>query len=234
MDNLTKKLQNAAGPMRLTSQEKSAMRAQIFGAPSPVRVAPSPYVFLSHRWMQALAVCVLFISAGGTTVFASAGALPGDLLYPLKVNVSERIELALAPHNKKAEVEEQLAERRVEEAQSLHALGRLDATTTQELEDSFDEHASHALALAPRSKSKSKVRAMAAQDAQISLMAIAPSEASDTATTTEKELEDEDELVAEKIEANIEIHRGTLRELKLRVLEREHEREHQDRGGEDH
>lgn len=80
--------------------------------------------------------------------YAAEGALPGETLYAVKIQVNERIEVALATTvEEKIAVETQIAERRVTEAQILEAAGRLDATTSAEIEDNFESHAARALAL---------------------------------------------------------------------------------------
>ena len=125
------------------------MRARIFGTPSPVVVKRSPYVFMSYHLRMTMAGLALFIIAGTGTVSAAQGALPGDLLYPIKVSVNEKMEVALAPTPAaKAEVQAKLAERRVEEAQTLASQGRLDKKTAETLTVDFDEHAAQAVALA--------------------------------------------------------------------------------------
>src|SRR3989344_6975993 len=135
-------LKHEADKIRLTSLEKSAMRARIFET-------RSPYVFMSYHMRMALAGLVLFVFAGTGTVSAAQGALPGDLLYPVKVSVNEKVEVALAPTPAaKAEVQVRLAERRVDEARELSARGRLDKKSAKALTDDFVEHAAQAIPLA--------------------------------------------------------------------------------------
>ena len=121
------------------------MRAQLFGAQSPVVVKRSPYVSMSYHVRMSLAGLLLFVLAGTGTVSAAQGALPGDLLYPVKININETVKVALAPTPAaKAQLHAELADARVEEAQTLAVQGRLDAPITQELADNFDKHARHA------------------------------------------------------------------------------------------
>ena len=139
-------LKHEAEKIRLTSAEKSAMRAALFGAASPVQTAPSPYFFFSYQFRMVMAGFLVFVLAGAGTVSAAAGgALPGDLLYPVKINVNESVKIALASTPaSRAQVHAELADARVEEAQALAAQGRLDATATAKLSDNFDEHAKSA------------------------------------------------------------------------------------------
>ena len=139
-------LKHEAEKIRLTSVEKSAMRAAVFGAASPVQTAPSPYFFFSYQFRMVMAGFLVFVLAGAGTVSAAAGgALPGDLLYPVKINVNESVKIALASTPaSRAQVHAELADARVEEAQALAAQGRLDTAATAKLSDNFDEHAKHA------------------------------------------------------------------------------------------
>lgn len=153
MKKFLKNIHDEAGHIRLTHAEKAAMKARIFGvAPtaSPVQVTRSPYVFVwSATWTRALAAVMLFVIVGGGTASAAQGTLPGDLLYPIKVSITEKVEAAIAPTAvAKAGVQVKLAERRIEEAEALAAQGRLDATTSATLAANFDAHADAAHELA--------------------------------------------------------------------------------------
>src|SRR3989344_4890930 len=186
-----------ADKIRLTSAEKSAMRARIFDAQkgqsleSPelrtVLNRRSPYVFMSYHVRMSLAGLLLFVLAGTGTVSAAQGALPGDLLYPVKVSINEKVEVALAPTTAaKAEVQVRLAERRVDEARELSVRGRLDEKTAKILTDDFDEHSAQALALVePDEQDEPEVK-----NAQVQTMmtiSIAPPEADSSSTTPERE-----------------------------------------------
>jgi hypothetical protein len=153
MHKLTK-LQQEAHQLRMTPEEKAAMRAQIFGlsgqgAPSTVHVTRSPYVFASPVWVRAFAAVLLVVFVGGGTASAAQGSLPGDLLYPVKVSINEKVESALAPDiAAKAEVQAKLAERRVEEAEALASQGRLDTEKAEMIGTEFEAHAKVAEELA--------------------------------------------------------------------------------------
>jgi hypothetical protein len=146
-----KNLHNEAAKLRMTPDEKSAMKARIFGAPAPVQMTPaqSPYYFFSFQFIQtrvlapAFAILVIFVGSG--TVAAAQGALPGDFLYPVKVSINETVELALATTPvAKAEVSAKLAERRVEEAQALAAQGELTPSVGEALAANFEVYADEA------------------------------------------------------------------------------------------
>jgi hypothetical protein len=209
MHNLYKKLNTESDHIKLTPDEKSAMRAAIFGAP---KAAPSPFIFFaSHRFLTALAALVLVVLAGGSTaVYAAQGALPGQPLYALKTKVLEPVEVALAPTSAaKARVETQIATRRVAEAQTLAAQGKLDATTTQELAASFNEYASQALALAGEDGAAATSSATTTEVAS-STEENHAAEASSTATSTPQ---DEAQTESEDIHASIDEQRSLLNQI---------------------
>lgn len=110
---------------------------------SPVQ---SPFSFASlmvpARSLYAGALALVLVVAGGTQAsFASEGAVPGDILYPMKVIVSEPLTLALTPSSAgKAELAAKFASRRVDEAALLSSVGRLDENTANELATNFDTH----------------------------------------------------------------------------------------------
>jgi hypothetical protein len=147
-------LKNESNKLRLTPQEKAAMKARIFEVPSPATLAPrqSPYFLFAYQFMQArvlapLAV-VLVVFAGAGTAAAAQGSLPGDALYPVKVSVNEAVEVALATTPvAKAQVQAKLAQRRVEEAEVLAAQGTLTPDTSEQLAANFETHAQAAAEL---------------------------------------------------------------------------------------
>jgi hypothetical protein len=154
MENPLHNLKNEAAKMAMTPAEKSAMKARIFGMPSP-HAAPkqSPYFMFSFQFIQArvlapaMVLLVVFVGAG--TAGAAQGSLPGDFLYPVKVSINETVEIALATTPvAKAEVSAKLAERRVEEAETLAAQGELTEETGHALAANFEVHAENAHELA--------------------------------------------------------------------------------------
>jgi hypothetical protein len=107
-------------------------------------VAPSMLSALMSRtrslYAGALAL-VLIVSAGAQAGFAAEGAVPGDILYQVKVAMSEPIALTLAVSpERKAELSARYASRRVDEAVTLSSEGKLDEKTADELAARFDTH----------------------------------------------------------------------------------------------
>lgn len=72
----------------------------------------------------AILVVVLLIGFVGSTVYASAGAIPGDMLYPIK-RINEQIQWSLTFRDMdRVRLRKELAERRREEALRVLSLGR--------------------------------------------------------------------------------------------------------------
>ncbi len=95
--------------------------------------------FMRHS-MPAFAA-VLVLAVGGGTAAAAEGALPGDILYPIKVHVNEEVQATLAFTPKaKADWAVDRAERRLEEAATLAVAGKLNDVTRAEIDTNFSAH----------------------------------------------------------------------------------------------
>lgn len=94
-----------------------------------------------RKYLFALISGLVIVSLCAGTVSAAEHALPGDLLYPLKVNVNEEVRLALATTpEKKAEMALLRAERRVAEATEIEARGIADERVREAAENRLDSH----------------------------------------------------------------------------------------------
>lgn len=143
--------------VRLTMQEKATLRARLsermtLNPASPVLRSPYHFFVFNHAVLQrtfaAVVLCVFVLGSGGGTSYAAQGALPGDVLYAIKIHVNELVETKLATTQvEKAEVQAVLAERRVEEAQMLASRGTLTKVAATELQIRFDKHATAAQSL---------------------------------------------------------------------------------------
>jgi len=114
----------------------------------PLRGAESySSVSLSYRWYSftyrpVAAALVLVLVFGSGVSYAAEGALPGDTLYSVKTMVNEPVRVAIATNAEaKAELQIELAERRIEEAAVLAVEGRLDEDTQESLAVAFESHA---------------------------------------------------------------------------------------------
>jgi hypothetical protein len=82
----------------------------------------------------------LLIVSGSMSVFAE-GALPGDVLYPVKTHLTEKIQFAFAfTPQEKATAEAILATRRLEEAERLALAGKLSPTLAEKTAGLFTSH----------------------------------------------------------------------------------------------
>lgn len=88
------------------------------------------------KLIPTLIVALVVVLVGGTTAFAEK-AIPGDVLYGMKISISEPIAsiFALVSKEEKAEWQERLVERRLEEARRLVSNGTFDETTRVALEN---------------------------------------------------------------------------------------------------
>ncbi|HUY62788.1 MAG TPA: DUF5667 domain-containing protein [Candidatus Paceibacterota bacterium] len=123
---------------------RTSIVSRFFGAGAP-KAVPSPYQSWLRRPMPAIAAVLILILIGGGTSYAAEGALPGDALYPIKVNVNEPIQEALAfTPQSKAAVAANIAVTRLDEAQQLAAAGKLSTTTAVMLDANLQAHVTQA------------------------------------------------------------------------------------------
>lgn len=140
--------------LTLSVDEKKRMRADIsayadlHSLTDLVRRLPvrSPFSYASFmvpvRSLYAGALTLVLVVAGGTQAsLASEGSIPGDILYPLKVSVSEPLSFVLTPSTEgRATLAAEFASRRVDEAAALSSVGKLDEQTAEDLATRFDAH----------------------------------------------------------------------------------------------
>lgn len=112
----------------LSESERSAMRAHLITRmrEADQKRAASPWFLYLMRPLPLAAFSLTLVVSCGSVSFAAGGALPGELLYGVKVAVNERVELALASSfEAKANVRVRHAEERLREAEVLAARGAL-------------------------------------------------------------------------------------------------------------
>lgn len=130
----------------LSEEEKASMESRLREymafKPLPTRslhTYASTYVYYVRYVALALIVALL---SSSTASYAAEGALPGDTLYVVKIHINENVRRALAhTPEARAEVESELAARRLDEAHELAKQKRLTPALRAALEDDFDEHA---------------------------------------------------------------------------------------------
>lgn len=131
MNKLTKKFLKYLKSVKLSKTEKDLLRYRIseFISFNPIRSdahVPKKSFYFSIFTLRAIykgvaLVLIVLIVVGGTSVsYASTDALPGDALYPIKINIKENIEEKLAlTKEAKVEVQSAKVERRLTEAKTL-------------------------------------------------------------------------------------------------------------------
>lgn len=120
----------------LTHAEKERMVRSILALPPPLFVR-----FLSLRSLASLSVIGVIV-AGSTVSYAAESALPGDFLYPIKVNITEPIRGSLTfSARSQADWHVTLAGRRLEEGERLIAAGQLSDATRGQITLRFEQHA---------------------------------------------------------------------------------------------
>ncbi|KND47841.1 MAG: hypothetical protein AB201_02930 [Parcubacteria bacterium C7867-006] len=150
MNELFKKINSE----RMTDAEKQAgfKALQSFVMDNPIREPwykkagdkiLSPFsndMFLHHKILASAFVIVLLISATGGTSAVAKYSLPGDVLYPIKINLNERLETftALTPEAK-ANIEATHIDERLSEAEMLSTQNKLDQTIRAQIENQFSQ-----------------------------------------------------------------------------------------------
>lgn len=121
--------------IRLTHTERDRMLTTILGAP-----APAGWLF-SLRQVAALSFAVALLLGSGIS-YAAESALPGQVLYTVKVHMNERVRGSLARSSRsRAHWQVRLAERRLEEGEALAARGHLTTEIRESIRVRFRDHA---------------------------------------------------------------------------------------------
>lgn len=143
-DHIFKNTKNIA----LSPEEKEGGRTALraFIAANPVREA----VLVRHIFQKdqrsifqhvyktmPIVLLIALLLGGGAAAYADT-SLPGDALYPVKVNVNEEVRGWFAVSDEaEARLQAGLAERRLEEAEKLASEGRLNAEASTDIETRF-------------------------------------------------------------------------------------------------
>ncbi len=119
---------------------------------------------LSLRFTFMPLLIILAVIIGGSTTFAAQNALPGDFLYPVKIEFNENIRTAFAfSADSVARVHTDLLEERIEEAQILYTKGRLTDKTATEILITIDNQ----LALSTKASAKSSASVAAENNTRV-------------------------------------------------------------------
>jgi hypothetical protein len=162
---------------------------------------------------------VLVLCVGVGTSYAAEGALPGDTLYPVKINVNEQVQgaLALSPQAK-ADWHATRVARRLEEAETLAVAGRLSGETSSavqsEIESSSEDFNTSIAVLAKDGNDPTAV-----VDAQSNLEATLNAHARVLAALSQVQPEDRDHIapILATIEARVRGAARSRREAEVNV-----------------
>ena len=143
-----KQLVETSRKFKLSENVRSAMKRSVLNfinehpPKKEIKITPAyrPTFFfprLSFVSAAGLLLVVLVLVGGGAT-FGAEKALPGDMLYPIKVGVNEEVQGWLkASEEEKIDWEIQRADLRLEEAEKLIEGESLDAKTIEKVEKNF-------------------------------------------------------------------------------------------------
>ncbi len=126
--------------LKLSEQEKSVMHSDLLKFMDTMEDAKSE----KTNWMPSLfvkplfAVLVLVVGAGSGVGLAAQSALPGDILYPVKIHVTEKVQTWFASSN---DAEGQflidLSQKRLDEAAKLAENNKLSTEVEVNLRENF-------------------------------------------------------------------------------------------------
>lgn len=160
-----KRFRNKLSHVRLSQQERYSMRSELqeFMRYYPATttenatIVPSPWfsLFSTYPVLKLVPIALFFLFFGTGIALAAERALPGDLLYPVKLSVNEGLRKSLATTPvAKAKLETELIDRRLVEAETLFAQGRLTKSTETSIATEFATHKSAVRAKVSEMKKK--------------------------------------------------------------------------------
>ncbi len=111
--------------------EKNPNRGVSMVSPYIKNLFISTFKFVKQRQLVAIALAVILVLGGSSgTAYAAVNSLPGDLLYPIKININEKLESVLARGTEaKARVAVKHAINRIEEVEKLAVAGKLEKSS---------------------------------------------------------------------------------------------------------
>ncbi len=145
--DILEKIQKLKKEVRLTESSRDAGRHHlaILMSQNPLPEAPEGinirhFIFMRNLRFYLAATGMILILGGTATSLAAERSLPGDSLYSLKIGLTEPLREALA-FSKSSELNWQIEKmgRRLEEAEKLAVLGRLDEDARAVIEKGLDK-----------------------------------------------------------------------------------------------
>lgn len=96
--------------------------------------------FAQYRYSYGVIVAILILFITASTSYAAEWALPGDILYPIKINVNEKIKsVVLLTPKSKAKYEEIKVIKRLSEAEELIKKGKFDDNKRIQIENEVEK-----------------------------------------------------------------------------------------------
>ncbi len=132
--------------LRLSDEEKRNIHAHIMSLPLPSPYTHTLLIVFSRSWASySIASILIIVLVGGSAAVAAEQSVPGDILYPIKIKITEpaRDLLIQEPANY-ARWESEKASRRLEEATTLAERNELTPERSRDIEERFQEHAREA------------------------------------------------------------------------------------------
>jgi|GEM_PF-3991790 len=129
---------SSAAKIQLLPHERVAIKESLFKKATKT----SSWSIRIKGWSSVMAAVLIVTITGTSMSYAAEYAVPGDVLYPIKVRVNEELKSRMmASADERAEWEVQRAGRRLDEAGVLSTRGDVDVKTMASLESSFQKHA---------------------------------------------------------------------------------------------
>jgi len=128
MDEILEKLNNEAQKISLNRDEKSSIRNILisYSRKSPYGAFFS-FSLIRNKKVLILAFVIALLLMGGGTSYAAQRALPGDILYPIKINVNEKIaDLMAVTKEAKVKLNKKIIKTRLGEMDKLISIGKFD------------------------------------------------------------------------------------------------------------
>jgi len=134
--------------IRLSADEKKSLKSDFMNTLENTSVTREEYreptispfsIFFMKRYTSFAMAAFLIISTG--TVYASESSIPGDTLYPIKINIAEKISsISDFTDQEKIDTKIQLTEKRLGEAKKLLSKKKYDVDSSEYIENKFTEY----------------------------------------------------------------------------------------------
>ncbi len=145
--------------MNLSKEERMGQETRPLGQK---RFHLLPLLTLNGKLPMPVIAVIMALMLGTGTTFAAENALPGEVLYPVKIHVNEEIREALAMRaEQKAEWELERAHRRAQEALKAQEQGKLDEALRKRMIERMREHEANSAALTEEVETKGNLQAAA-------------------------------------------------------------------------